>query len=229
MNSPNRQALVRVVTTLGPLVEELVFVGGRVAELLVTDPAGTRVRPTQDADAVIEVAGKTGYFKFGERLKGQGLVEDSRPGAPVCRWRSGGDLLDVMPVDGSVLGFRNAWYEAALETAVDHRLEAGLTIRIAAAPAFIATKWDAFHDRGGDDWYASHDVQDIVTVVAGRPEIVQELAASETELREYVIAETEAFVSSGITEDVLAAALPDARMIPELIPRVLQRFEAMLR
>ena len=150
MSSPNREALVRVAKTLGPLADELVFVGGRVAELLVTDPAGTRVRPTDDSDAVVEVTGRVGYYRFGERLKEQGFAEDTSPGAPVCRWRSGDDVLDVMPADGSVLGFYNAWYGHALDTAVQYDLEPEVTIRIAAAPAFIATKWDAFNDRGAE-------------------------------------------------------------------------------
>jgi hypothetical protein len=147
VSSPNRDALARAAKTLGPLAAELVFVGGRVAELLVTDPAGTRVRPTLDSDAVVEVTGKVGYHQFGERLKHRGFVEDDRSGSPVCRWRCGNDVLDVMPADGSVLGFRNAWYGVALDTAVQYVLEPGVTIRIAAAPAFLATKWDAFHDR----------------------------------------------------------------------------------
>lgn len=228
MSSPNRDALARAGKTLGPLAAELVFVGGRVAELLVTDPAGTRVRPTLDSDAVVEVTGKVGYHRFGERLKHRGFVEDDRPGSPVCRWRCGNDVLDVMPADGSVLGFRNAWYGVALDTAVQYVLEPGVTIRIAAAPAFLATKWDAFHDRGADDWYGSPDVQDIVTVVAGRPEILREIAVSRQELREYLVAETRSFLASGLAEDVIAGALPDARMIEGLVRRVLERFTAML-
>jgi len=228
VNSPNREALARVAKALGPLAAELVFVGARVAELLVTDPAGTRVRPTLDSDAVVDVAGKVGYYQFGEKLKRRGFVEDDRPGAPVCRWRCGNDVLDVMPADGSVLGFRNAWYGIALHTAVEYALQPGVTIRIAAAPAFLATKWDAFHDRGGDDWYSSPDLQDIVTVVAGRPEILHEIAESRQDLRDYLIAATRSFLASGLTEDVIAAALPDARIIEGLVSRVLERFTAIL-
>jgi hypothetical protein len=43
--SPNRELLLRVARRLGPVLDELVFVGGQVAELLVTDPAAVRVRP----------------------------------------------------------------------------------------------------------------------------------------------------------------------------------------
>ena len=224
MSSPNRDALIRLVDKLGPLARELVFVGGRVAELLVTDPGATRVRPTNDSDAVVEVTGKTGYYRFGNRLRDRGFVEDNRPGAPVCRWRSEDDVLDVLPVDGSVLGFRNAWYGHVRRESVLYELMPGMTVSIASAPAFLATKWDAFHDRAQDDWYGSHDLEDIVTVVAGRPEVPEEIADTGTELREYLISEANAFVESGMAEAVIAGALPDARTVPGLVDDVLQRF-----
>jgi hypothetical protein len=37
--SPNRAVLERIARRLGPLLDEVVFVGGQVAELLVTDSA----------------------------------------------------------------------------------------------------------------------------------------------------------------------------------------------
>ena len=147
MSSPNREALARLVGKLGTLVQELVFVGGRVAELLVTDPGATRVRPTNDSDAEVEVTGKTGYYRFGDRLRERGFAEDKSPGAPLCRWRSEDDVLDILPVDGSVLGFRNAWYGHVRRDSKQYELQPGMTVSIASAPAFVATKWDAFHDR----------------------------------------------------------------------------------
>ncbi len=36
----------------GPLRDEVVLVGGQVAELLITDAAAVRVRPTSDVDVI---------------------------------------------------------------------------------------------------------------------------------------------------------------------------------
>jgi hypothetical protein len=55
---------------------------------------------------------------FSERLRGLGFQEDSREGAPLCRWQHSGLVLDVMPLDANILGFSNRWYGDALRTSV---------------------------------------------------------------------------------------------------------------
>jgi hypothetical protein len=72
-----------------------------------------------------------------------------------------------MPADGDLWGFRNAWYHHAVRLACETEVVPAILIRISPAPVFLATKWDAFHDRGEADWYGSHDLEDIVTVAAG--------------------------------------------------------------
>ena len=69
MESPNRAILVSVARPIQPLLGEVVFVGGQVAELLVTDPAATRVRPTTDVDIVVEASSRLRYHDIEERLR----------------------------------------------------------------------------------------------------------------------------------------------------------------
>jgi hypothetical protein len=74
------------VRLLTPVLEELVFVGGCTTGLFLTDPAAGGVRPTKDVDAIVDVASYGAYASLAERLRGLGLAEDTRPGAPLCRW-----------------------------------------------------------------------------------------------------------------------------------------------
>jgi hypothetical protein len=76
LTSPNRAVLLRVAHALGALRDELVFAGGQVAELLVTDPAAGRVRPTDDVDVISEVATLSAYHQLGERLRELGFREE---------------------------------------------------------------------------------------------------------------------------------------------------------
>jgi hypothetical protein len=92
---------------LEPILGELVFVGGCATALLITDTAAADVRPTFDVDAIAEITSYAGYTKFSERLRKLGFQEDTSEGAPLCRWRQKATTLDVMPLDGKILGFSN--------------------------------------------------------------------------------------------------------------------------
>ena len=94
--------------------------------------------------------------------------------------------LDVMPLDEKILGFSNRWYVSAMAGAQAHGLEADLRIRVVTAPYFCATKIEAFRGRGKGDYLASHDLEDLITVVDGRPELVEELRSAPADVRSYV-------------------------------------------
>jgi predicted nucleotidyltransferase len=154
---PNRALFESVVSLLVPVLDELVFVGGCTTGIFVTDPAAGGIRPTKDVDAIVDVTSHAQYTALSDRLRNLGLVEDNSEGAPLCRWRHGNVIVDVMPIDERVLGFSNRWYPLAIDTA--QRLDiAGHSARIVTPPLFIATKLEAFHDRGGADIFASHDL-----------------------------------------------------------------------
>ncbi len=195
--SPNRDRLLRTARLLRPLIDELVFVGGQVAELLVTDPAAVRVRPTDDVDVVVPVTTRTAYHALQLRLMALGFTPDHRAAAPVCRMRTADDLvLDVMPLDEAILGFSNRWYSDALASATVVTLEPGLDVHIASAAAFLAMKWEAFASRGAADPMSSHDLEDLITVVAGRAGIVEDVHAAPEEIRHFIREQTAALLAA---------------------------------
>ena len=55
MADPNRALFESVVRLLGPVLNELVFVGGCTTGLLLTDSAAGGIRPTTDVDAIVDV------------------------------------------------------------------------------------------------------------------------------------------------------------------------------
>jgi hypothetical protein len=173
---PNRALFESVVRLLGPVLDDLVFVGGCTTGLFLTALAARGMRPTRDVDAIVDVTSYAEYISLAGRLRALGLAEDSTPGAPLFRWRHDAFIVDVMPIDASVLGFSNRWYPAAIATARVWRI-AGHDVRVVTPALFIATKLEAFRGRGRGDIFASHDLEDIVTVVDGRPEIVAEVGA----------------------------------------------------
>ena len=71
-NDPNVSLLERAAAQLGEaLLEQLVFVGGAVAGVLITDPAMPEIRPTQDVDVICRVIARSDYHQL-EAFRGRG-------------------------------------------------------------------------------------------------------------------------------------------------------------
>jgi len=106
------------VAALGPLTEEVVFVGGATLVLWIADPAAPVPRPTLDIDVIVEVTTRRELHAFDAALRRRGFSEDVYGGV-IRRWRHGEDLvLDAIPADASLLGFENYWQRAALPHAL---------------------------------------------------------------------------------------------------------------
>jgi len=88
MNSsdPNLAKVELIAAALGALCDELVFVGGCAAGLLMSDPAATPARVTFDVDLVAEVAALRDYHQMEAAFADRGFTRDLSPDAPICRW-----------------------------------------------------------------------------------------------------------------------------------------------
>jgi len=130
-----------------------------------------------------------------------------RPGAPRCRWVLGNLTVDIMPADGDFLGLNTAWYREALGAATTCAIPGG-QLRIVSPIGFIATKYVAFLDRGKGDYYASHDLEDLITVIDGREKIVEEVASASPALSVYVAQSMAKLVGAQDFMEALAGHLP---------------------
>ncbi len=222
---PNLAKIELVAHALGALREQLVFVGGCAMDLLLTDPAAAPARVTYDVDLVAQVAALAGYHALEKQFSQLGFKRDMAQDAPICRWRYHNLEVDLMPMDSTVLGFANRWYPLAVQTAQEVVLPAGMTIRLINAPAFLATKFEAFLDRGRGDLLGSHDLEDIVNVLDGRPELVSEVALAAPELRQYLAAQCRALLAMpGFMGALPGMVFPD-ESLAERVKLLALRFE----
>ena len=208
MANPNLQLLVDAAKLLKPILGELVFVGGCTTALLVTDKGAADVRPTYDVDAIVGINSYVEYAGFSEKLKSLGFREDTPEGAPLCRWCQEMTTLDVIPLDGSILGFKNTWYEPAMATAEERELEPGLRILIVIPVYFCASKLEAFGDRGKNDYLGSRDLEDVIPVVDGRQELVAQIRAAQSDVRSYIGKEIAKLLGAREFLDALSGHLP---------------------
>ena len=111
--------LAMAAEKLDRLLDQIVFVGGCMTELLLTDPGAAPIRPALDVDAIIAIGSYLEFTLLEGRLRELGFHQSQAEGAPICRWTSGDLILDLMPTDSSILGFSNRWYQPALKNAVE--------------------------------------------------------------------------------------------------------------
>ncbi len=182
IQNQNLELLMLTVDRLGALADEMVFLGGCATGLLITDAAAPAIRGTVDVDAIVRAASYAEYYQLSEKLRTHGFSEDTSDGAPLCRWVAGNVILDVMPIDPKILGFGNKWYASAMTNALNVQLPSNKSIRMVSGPYFLITKLEAFDGRGKGDYLLSHDIEDIIAVLDGRPQIVDEVKQAEPEL-----------------------------------------------
>lgn len=220
-NDPNVALLEIVAERLGEtLREEMVFVGGAVVGLLITDPAMPEIRSTEDVDVIIHVVALADHRRLEASLRARGFVHDLRPQAPICRWRVGSATVDVMPTLETILGFSNRWYPLALTTAKLIALPSGCPIRLIAAPVFLATKLEAFDGRGNSDFLFSHDLGDVLAVIDGRDSLMQECRNSPPELRAYLSERFACLLGTTSFVEALAGHLPGDAASQERLPEL---------
>jgi predicted nucleotidyltransferase len=189
------EMLETVADALGDdLRQQMVFVGGCSTAVLITDEITLQeVRATDDVDLIVGLTGMMQWMQLQQILNSKGFTVSGEDGL-ICRMRLGRLKVDFMPDDPSILGFSNRWYKEGIQTATKYVLPSGRMIKHLTAPLFLATKLEAYAGRGQNDPLGSHDLEDIINVVDGRPELVEEVRAASGEVRTYVAEQFQALL-----------------------------------
>lgn len=224
VKNPNLAKVELVAHVLGALRHQLVFVGGCAAGLLLTDQSAAPARVTYDVDLTVQVAALRDFHLLEAQFSGLGFKRDVTMDV-ICRWQYQGLEVDLMPSDPAILGFANRWYPLAIETAQTVILPSGKTIRLITAPAFLATKFEAFADRGKGDLLGSHDLEDIINVLDGRPELPCEAMTAPAELRAYLGARCRGLLATPNFNDFLPGMVFPDESLPERVLVLAQRLQ----
>lgn len=227
----NIELLELADSALGELASQVIFVGGATVGLWITDPAAPPVRTTDDVDVVVEVTTRTAFYDFEAKLRKVGFSEDVESDV-ICRWRHRQcDLvLDVMPSRADILGFENKWQAAAIPHAVEQALPSGAVIKAAPPVYMLAMKLDAFNGRGKNDFLASRDFGDIVALIDGRPELLEEVANADADVQDYIADEMRRYLAHPRLMDGLAGSMRGDTASQERVDTVLlPAFKALSR
>jgi hypothetical protein len=228
MPSTNINMLQIVAKGLGHLKDTMVFVGGSVAELYVSNPAASDIRPTLDVDCVIELSSRLEHAKLEQELRSLGFANDRSQGAPICRWIYEDIKVDVMPATENVLGFTNIWYIEGIENKITKTLPDGTEIFVFRPEYYLASKFEAHKGRGGTDLRQSHDFEDIIYIMDNCSEIIDNIASANATVREYLKNEYKELNNNRNLNEGIESALPygsgaeGTKIIKELIQRIIE-------
>ena len=205
--SSNNERLKVVAEGLGELNSRVVFVGGCVAQLYVTDPAAADVRPTDDVDCVVDLSSYSDYNMFSELLRGRRFRNSTRPGDPLCRWTFQDEIVDIMPYEDSPIGPSNRWYKPGMRHRVVYEVSQGVMIQVLPVVYYVATKLEAILSRGGDDLRISHDFEDIIYILHFSSEFESQFASTEDlKLKSFLKEQFSMLLKRPfITEEILSA------------------------
>jgi len=221
----NIAVVAEIAEALKDIREDMVFVGGAVVSLYTDDPAADEIRPTQDIDMTLKVVNQGHWNRIQEKLQGLGIYPDPF-GHSICRYKYKDIPVDIMATEDGPFGPANKWYKVGFENL--WRAEAkGQQINILSAPCYLATKFEAFNDRG-TDYRTSHDIEDIVYVLDNRIRIVEDFKKDDERIRRYIIAQLRNIVDKGLLPEVLMAHIHPL-MIEERLPIVEEKISRILK
>lgn len=180
----NREATKKVALALGSLNEQVVYVGGAVVSLYINDSAAADVRPTKDIDITFQIATYAKLEQLRENLVEKGFSQSAED-TVTCRFRYDDLLIDVMTTKTVGWAPSNPWFEKGFNKAIPVDLE-DIIIKVLPLPYFLATKMEAFFNRGIKDIYASHDLEDLVYLFNYTTDIDTQVLASDQELKLYL-------------------------------------------
>lgn len=212
-----------VAQSLGDdLLVKVVFVGGCTTALLVDDVVTLQhIRSTEDVDMIVEVLSKSEYQDLCQKLRQRGFKESVEDDV-ICRWRLGSMIVDVMPTDQEILGFSNIWYPEAVEFAKSYQLPSNRIIRVVSPTYFLATKIEAFAGRGNNDFLASQDIEDILSLIDGCSSLIADLHAANKKVKSAIAAAIQTFLNESDFEYQVQSVAQDRQHENLLFERLIE-------
>lgn len=204
----NINSLVELANVLNSFEAKFVFVGGAVLELYTDDPASEEVRITTDIDLTIEVTGYADLSKIEGALYTKGFIPDPE-GNTTHSYLWHGLKIDLIPSNEQIIGFSNRWYKSGITKAVElHILSSKLLILPFAY--FLASKLEAFNDRGKGEYRTSHDFEDIIFIINNNSKAVEEVLSSQPDVKNFIQSEFKKLLDNKHVEEYISAHLSPA-------------------
>ncbi len=189
----NIATVAEIALALKELKDKMIFVGGAVVSLYADNDAVEEVRQTDDVDVTINLVNYASWVQMQERLATLGFSPDPE-GHAICSYLYKGISVDIMPSEDGPIGTANKWFKIGFNNLRITTVK-GIEVQILSAPCFLATKFEAFNNRGRD-YRTSHDFEDIIYVLDNRTTIVEDIKNDHLGVRQFLKKEITKIINS---------------------------------
>lgn len=202
MNGPDSiQDLIRVSTGLNNLGIEHAFVGGATIAVYLSSVGISESRPTDDIDCVVNIGTLPEYYKLEDSLRKAGFKNE--PKGPRCRWNYQGIVVDIMPTDQKISGMPSKWFMEGFQTLSFRKLSDRTEIPVFSVAYLLATKFEAYNDRGKNDLRFSTDIEDILLLLDGYPDAFDDIRKSDPAVKDFLIKQFKHLLKQNEFEEVV--------------------------
>ena len=220
----NIAVVAEVAEALKDVKDQMVFVGGAVVSLYTDDPAADEIRPTQDIDMTLNIVNLSHWEKVQEQLAALGFHPDPF-GHAICSYKYKDIPVDIISTGEGPIGSTNRWFKIGFNNLWMAKAKEQ-ELKILSAPCFLATKFEAFNDRGSD-YRSSHDMEDIIYVLDNRMGIVEEIEKDDPRIANFIKEQLQKIISKGMMQEVLIAHIHPL-MLEERLPIVEEKIKQIL-
>ena len=221
----NIAVVAEIAEALKDIKQDMVFVGGAIISLYTDDPAADEIRPTQDVDMTINILNLGHWEEVQKKLSELGFQPDPF-GHAICSYKYNDIPVDIMATEDGPLGPSNRWYKVGFKNLKNVKVK-DQEIKILSAPCYLATKFEAFKNRG-NDYRTSHDIEDIIYVLDNRIDIVSEITEGEPSILLFIREQLQIIINKGILKEVLVSHIHPL-MLDERIVIVEEKIEQILQ
>lgn len=194
-----------VALALGELNKEVIYVGGAVVGLYVTDEGAEEPRPTKDIDICVQIASYAQMDELRQKLASK-MIFPAPTESVIYRYQLGDILIDFIPFEETTLGPTNSWLKPGFPLA--YPVKVGKTeIKILPVSLFLATKWEAYKNRGGNDPRMSHDFEDLIYVLDNNSDLLEDIRSADKSVRKFLTEMSAEILENPFSEEIIEVHL----------------------
>lgn len=201
----NQKIIQNVAKALGDLNDDVIYVGGATVSLYIDDTAANDVRATNDVDISVEIGSLNQLEALREELISKGFKQTADLDV-MCRFKFEDILVDVMGTKPIGWAPANPWFELGFNNR--KQIQVGdYSIYIMPLTYFLASKFDAHNNRGGNDPRMSHDFEDIIYILDNRSDWYEIILTADDEVSTYLLAQFRTVLESNRMQEAILGNL----------------------